>query len=73
MLSSVNSDMIEEVNLVDKFTTLITFITEGLLLSMEGISQREEDLEAYTIDLHYTTALDGEVEEHSSKKIKIDD
>lgn len=41
VLVSVRKELIAEVNLVDKFTTLVTFIIEALLLSMEGISQRE--------------------------------
>jgi hypothetical protein len=59
VLAAVSSELIGEVNLVDKFTTLLAFLTEGLLLSMQGISQREEDLLAFTSDLHYATGVDG--------------
>lgn len=34
VLASISSEVIAEVNLMDKFTTLVTFIAEALLLSM---------------------------------------
>lgn len=39
-LGSVASDSLADVNLLDKFTSLVGFLSEGLLLGMEGISQR---------------------------------
>jgi uncharacterized protein YlbG (UPF0298 family) len=41
VLSSINSEVITEVNLLDKFTSFVSFVSSTLFLTMAGICQKE--------------------------------
>jgi hypothetical protein len=45
VLSSISSDIVVGVDLLDKFTTLLSILSESLLLTMSGNTQKEEDYE----------------------------
>jgi hypothetical protein len=44
-LNDINSDVVVGLDLLDKFTTLLSFLAENLLLTMSGNTQKEEDFE----------------------------
>lgn len=54
--------MIGEVNLLEKFVNLLSFITMNFLLTMAGIAQKDEDLHEFMRDLHFKTNVEGKLE-----------
>jgi hypothetical protein len=44
-LNDIHSNIVVGLDLLDKFTTLLSFLAENLLLTMSGNTQKEEDFE----------------------------
>ncbi len=58
--------------MVDKFNTLINYISRNLLLTVSGLAQEEKDLDDFYHELRCNISENGHYKNKSMKKIKLE-